>query len=89
LNDSKEKVMSGCSTERGYQAEAEKAAKTDQAQESIGSPRDAILPKRERIAAGHKALGTHPISFRGCWVNVERVSPDDESGRVQRWGKAL
>ena len=89
MNDSKVKVMSGCCTERCNQVEAEKAAKTDQAQESIDSPRDAILPKRARIAAGHKALGTHPISFRGCWVNVERVSPSDELGRVQWRGKAL
>lgn len=89
LNDSEVKVMSGCCTEGCNQAGAEKAAKTDQAQESIDSPRDAILPKRKRIAAEHKALGAHPISFRGCWVNVERVSPNDEFGRVQWWGKAL
>jgi len=50
---------------------------------------DAILLIRVRIATENKALGTHPISFRGKWENVEKESLDDESGRGQWRGKAL
>jgi len=67
----------------------QKAAEANQAQESIGLQMDAILLMRERIATGHKALGTHPISFRGKWGNVGKESLGDESGRGQWRGKAL
>jgi len=53
-----------------------------QAQESIGLLMDAILLRWERIAVRHKALGMHPISFRGRWGNIEKVSLGDEPGRV-------
>lgn len=53
-----------------------------QAQESIGLLMDAILLRQERIAARHKALGMHPISFRGRRGNIVKVSLGDEPGRV-------
>jgi len=65
LNSSNSKDMSGCIVERQCQTETQKAVEVTKAQESIGSLGDAILPEWVRIATGHKALGTHPISFRG------------------------
>lgn len=67
----------------------QKAAEAGEAQESIGLLKDAILLMRERIATGNKALGTHPISFRGSRGNVEKESLGDEPGRGQWRGKAL
>jgi len=60
----------------------QKAVGAVEAHESIGRLKDAILLKRVRIVTGHKALGANPISFRGERENAEKVSPDDELGRV-------
>ena len=60
----------------------QKAVGAAEAHESIGRLRDAILLTRVRIVTEHKALGANPISFRGERENVEKVSPNDELGRV-------
>ena len=83
LNDSREKVMSGCGVERRYQSEAQEAVEVAKAQESIDLLWDAILPQQVRIAIGHNALGARLVSFRGNRVNAVKVSPGDKSGRVR------
>jgi len=60
----------------------QKAVGAAEAHESIGRLKDAILLTRVRIVTEHKALGANPISFRGERENVEKVSPNDELGRV-------
>lgn len=60
----------------------QKAVGATEAHESIGWLKDAILLIRVRIVTEHKALRAHLISFRGERGNAEKVSPNDELGRV-------
>jgi hypothetical protein len=60
----------------------QKAVGAAEAHESIGRLKDVIFLTRVRIVTEHKALGANPISFRGERENVEKVSPNDELGRV-------
>lgn len=60
----------------------------DETQESIGPPRDAILPTWIRTANEQKPLRVRPASAE-AGENTVRGSPGDEPGRARAQGKAL